>query len=188
MVEALQVRASGERILECMAGGLESAAKAYAGFIADGGTDADLLQEFPQVGVKLWQTLRAVADGKVSPRLISAASGAVSPAMIMLPLAEQEKIVVEGADLLTAAGEALKVRLSVMSPMQRRQVFAVDHVRSLPEQRAWIEDQQSRAAAKKPKEANAQFEIDSKKNILRVKMPCDLTRADLLRILAKMEG
>jgi hypothetical protein len=176
---------AGEAILQSMAGGLIEAAKKYRQYIENGGTDAELRAALPNIGSVLWNTLRAVADGRLDPRAI--ATGMDSQAgLSMLPISEQRKALDCGVEVLAVDGSALTVQVSAMTKSQKKQVFCGTHMRSLAEQRAWIESERRKEQAHKPKEANAQFEI--RKGVLNVKVACSLTRMDLISILGKMEG
>jgi hypothetical protein len=81
---------------------------------------------------------------KTAPQLFLLCS-AGADALRRLPMPIQEQYASAPVDLLCANGEVLKADINVLLPNQTRQVFASDHVRSLEEQKAWIESQKTKA-------------------------------------------
>ena len=69
-------------------------------------------------------------------------------ALMRCPFSDQVRYFKEPLALLLAQGknpdDSLNVQVQFMSPKQARQVFGRNHVRSLAEQRAWIESQKPR--------------------------------------------
>ena len=60
-----------------------------------------------------------------------------------LPYSQQEKFSKNRIEVLTKTKDILKVEVSSLTKEQVKQVFADDHVRTLAEQRAYIESQET---------------------------------------------
>jgi len=93
-----------------------------------------------EVPVGCWAQFEAVGKKCLHPRLLLNGGGKYGGRIRKLPYSLQEQIL-EGDrfDLLTANGETLKVDIREVQPEQADQLFDYDHIRSLPEQRAFIE-------------------------------------------------
>lgn len=70
-----------------------------------------------------------------------------SKQLCRMPLNTQKMIIDGKMPLLTTDGSELLVRLDNITPEQAKQLFAYDHIRSLPEQRCWIESQRKTPTA-----------------------------------------
>jgi len=98
-----------------------------------------------------------------------------------LPYATQAKHEIEPVELLLDNGETLQVDVRNLTPDQAVQVFADNRIRSIAEQRAYLEDKKSKQA---PKQFNEPFRVSGHKLI--VMQPCQLTSKQLANILAQM--
>lgn len=141
-----------------------------------------LADEAPEVSGSVWRTLEKVGRGSLDAR-IAAGGCPYGNKLRRLPISEQRRAIENPLPLLTVGGDTLQVSLDAMLPKQADQMFAAQHIRSLPEQRAWIEAQNAATAAK-AKPANA-VEIDKRHRRIVVNGHV-LTAADLADYLRKI--
>lgn len=108
-------------------------------------------------------------------------------ALAKLPMQEQERWLAAPLEVATTTGDVLQVSVDNLTPELCRQVFDGARVRSIGEQRAWLETAQRQ---KKPTQALADYEVRNHK--LRINRgdlpPLELTRAQLVRALSEMEA
>jgi hypothetical protein len=78
-----------------------------------------------------------VGRNQLHPRLLFE-TGCGQGRLKKLPYSDQEKYMDSGIECLTANNDILKIKVKDMSPQIAKQVFAYDHVRSIPEQKAFM--------------------------------------------------
>lgn len=159
------------------------AAEQYAQALDDHG-DAiknELLQIAPAVPALFWNRLEQIGRQQLDRRLLHGETPAARK-LRRLPYSEQRAALDTGVELLTADGDTLLVQVDCMTPRQAKQVFAADHIRSLPEQRAWLED--AIAQTEPPQPYSEPFAV--RRGKLEVHRAVTLTRSELARILAEM--
>jgi hypothetical protein len=139
----------------------------------------DFCSRFPQFTPSAIRRLSFVGI-KESPKLYFTSSSG-SAALRRLPMAIQEKHAIEPIELLLSNGATLLVDIHALTSDQSAQVFASDHVRTLAEQRAWLEDKATKSSVKIAR-VNEPFRIV--KNELVIMEPCKFTRKELLKILS----
>lgn len=143
-----------------------------------------IAEEVPEVSGGIWRTLELVGRGQLDAR-IAAGGCPYGNKLRRLPISEQRQVLDGTVPLLTTNGDTLQVRLEALMPKQADQVFAPGHVRSLAEQRAWIEDRARDAAAVKSARNIQPVEIDKKRRRIIVN-GVTLTAADLADYLRKI--
>lgn len=141
-----------------------------------------LIDELPEVSGGIWRSLKQVGRGMLDARI---ATGGVpyGNKLRRLPVSEQRQAMDGTLPLLTASGDTLCIKLDAMMPRQAEQVFASGHIRSLPEQKAWIESK-ALEVARSAKPAQS-IEIDKKRRRIVVN-GCVMTAADLMDYLRKI--
>lgn len=139
----------------------------------------ELKHRLPGVPSRTWIKFEAVGRGYMHPQLISNPHFAI-PRLERMSYSDQAKAVEGKMDVLTPKGDTLKVSLSELTPEIAKQVFAHDHIRSLSEQKIYLE---SKRSAKLKPIATA-YKIF--KDRIDVVEPCSLKKYDLLRILQEM--
>lgn len=133
-------------------------------------------------GIKRFSELGLV---RIAELEIAQGHGAI--ALRRLSLEEQRKWISQPLPLLikSAGGwEELLVELFNLTADQAAQIFARDHVRSIPEQRAWIEDVQIKALADPI--PDLPYRIIKKEIIFLT--PPRLKKRDLQRLLKELEN
>lgn len=146
-----------------------------------------IVEKCPEVSGSVWRNLERVGRGQLDARI---ASGGCSYGnkLRRLPMSEQKQALDGTLPLLTSTGDTLQVRLDALLPRQAEQVFANGHIRSLSEQRAWLEAQaQEAAAAAQPVLVTNPVEIDKRRRRIIVNVGgVALTAADLADYLRKI--
>ena len=142
---------------------------------------ARFAESCPTVPASAWSGFEAVGRGWMDFRLLLN-GGTATRTLRKLPRSQQTAALDNGVELLVNAGETLLVKVEDLSPKQAKQAFAGDHVRSLGEQRAYLENQYDPPS----KEYRPSYEI--RRGILHINAATRMTRKDVARILLEMEG
>ena len=96
------------------------------------GLDENIIRRFYQIGRK-----------ELHPRILCSTSAGIRK-LAMCPYHEQELYLSNPIDVLVSHGETLKVYADNLTKEHIKQVFNSDHVRSLPEQKAWLATEESK--------------------------------------------
>ena len=134
-------------------GALAKAAKIYVDII-DKFPEAK--EEFkiknPSVSAKAWINLEKVARGQMLPEFVN--SDSVGAARSKPSCVRPEKTLSGPVEVLCVNGDILKVQLSDLSIEHSSILFAKDHIRTLSEQKVFIERQKSASIKQANKVAN----------------------------------
>ena len=137
----------------------------------------DIITRFEQLGRK-----------QILPQLLVADYPAAKH-VIKLPYSEQSRAVDAGVELLVMGDEGhstLKVAIGNLTPLQCKQVFAKDAIRSLPAQRAYIESQKTDNEIKnRVLNDEAIWKVSGRKVVFF--KPCQMTARELAQIIAEIE-
>ena len=137
----------------------------------------DIIARFEQLGRK-----------QILPQLLVADYPAAKH-VIKLPYSEQSRAVDAGVELLVVGDEGhstLKVAIGNLTPLQCKQVFAKDAIRSLPAQRAYIESQKTDNEIKnRVFNDEAIWKVSGRKVVFF--KPCQMTARELAQIIAEIE-
>jgi len=100
----------------------------------------------------MFRALESVGRKILDPRLLIGSGGQHTGRIKKLPRDLQKKVI-DGSmyEFLTADGSHMMVCLRDSEDWQAKQMFADDHIRTLPEQKAWVE-------AEKAKRKSTEFE------------------------------
>jgi len=167
--------------------GIVKAAEIYVAALDEDPRNADTFRdEFAEwVPSSAWAQFEAVGRKWMHPRLLmgGVSDRKKSAAIKRLPYSMQSRIFKrERFPLLTADGDTLQVDLMEATGDQVDQLCGSDSIRSLSEQRAWIE---SKAAAKACDEAEVMpYTLYNGKVTFR--RGCVMNRAELKRLLQEM--
>lgn len=130
--------------------GIEKAAKIYIDAIDQDPNYANIFeQEFGQMIPRgAWKKLEQIGRRTLHPKLLMGLVPLHNGIISRLPYAMQEKIVSgHKFELLTADNDVLKVDIMTMTSRQAKQLFAKDHVRTKPEQKAYMVEEALLAAS-----------------------------------------
>ena len=143
----------------------------------------------PRLSPHFLNRLERVGRGQTDQRLLE--GGRYAAYLEKLTLSEQCKILDGGIHLLTTDGDSLLVKVDELSTAQIKQVFAFDHIRTLSEQRLWVEQQ--RAIVKDTAKLPSQWiqnelgaDINRHKKTVTFDAPVTLSLADLISLTSKL--
>lgn len=128
--------------------------------------------------------LEQVGRNKCLPELLLGTYPAAAP-IAKLTIEAQKQAIKKGVEVLIEGGQVLYVKADNLTPLQCKQVFDSQQLRTPESQRAWIESEKTRAVILQAPEARGAYEIRSSKIIIH--HPCTLTRKDLHRMLTEIE-
>jgi len=137
----------------------------------------DILSRFEQLGRK-----------QILPQLLVADYPAARH-VIKLPYSEQSRAADAGVELLVMGDEGhstLKVGIGNLTPLQCKQVFTKDSIRSLAAQRAYIESQKTYNEIKDRICTDEAIWKVSGRKVVFLK-PCQMTARELAQIIAEIE-
>ena len=123
-----------------------------------------LVSELPSIQASFWRSLEKVGRNQLDGRILN---GAVpfGNKLRLLPISEQKSAIENHIELLVGSGDKLLVKIDAITSDQAEQIFARDHIRSLEEQRAWVESK--RAQVKYSAKCDAPpVELDKKRKEL----------------------
>ena len=103
-----------------------------------------IVREHPEISMGVLSRLEMVGRGLVKPEMLLSDAPAYRAARV-LPVSDQDRLLKEPTVPLVVREEGrtevLMADFRNLQPVQVRQVFAKDHIRTEAEQRAWIESQ-----------------------------------------------
>ena len=143
-----------------------------------------LADELPNTAVGLLRNLERVGRGQLDSR-IAAGGIPYGNKLARLPMSEQRQAIDGQLMLLTSAGDTLQVSVNTIMPAQAKQLFDVDHIRSLAEQRAWMEAKLVEATVNTKRATRGPIEIDRKHKCIVVN-GVRISAEDLASYLAKL--
>jgi len=129
--------------------------------------------------------LESLGRKLILPQLLIAAWPAAS-LIPQLSYSQQERAVHDGVDLLLDNGDTLKVKAENLTYHQAKQVLGGGTIRSLPAQKAWMEEEKRKASIAIKKQAVATYQV--KGGRVFITTPCQLTQKDLLRMLQELNS
>jgi hypothetical protein len=117
-----------------------------------------VLENIPATWKGFFYRLQLVGEGRLHPHLYSA-TGAPARYLGRLPIDDQDKYIRELIPVAVLRGrtpDILRIDVEEMSKNQQQQVFKVSgevvQIRSIPEQRAWMAEQERKAAKQEDSE------------------------------------
>ena len=141
-------------------------------------------EAFPTVSSATWSNMVKLATGELNERLLFDGTAA-GRALAKCDASIQEHYVDNPIAVSCGNGDTIQVYLDKMTSEQARQVFNHGTMRDLPEQRAWIETQRTRAKIKATRPVDPINEIFVKGKCLHVG-DVKLTQQQLVKYLGQM--
>lgn len=143
------------------------------------GLSEDIIRRFEQIGRK-----------EIYPRLLANTSIGYRR-LVSCTYREQKHYCDNPVELLVAdngKADTLRVEVAHVTPEQARQVFAHDHVRTLAEQRAWLESERKRSVETAMRE---KAEIQESAFVIRggrvtFNKGCEMTAREIAELLSRM--
>jgi len=127
--------------------GLVKAAEIYVRAIDEAPERAgEFRAALPYIPEGTWSQFEKIGRRQVDVRLLLGDGGPHRSRIMRLPYATQLRLLGgEPVELLIGGDDVLKADSRSLTSEQAAQVFADDHVRSVPEQKTWLVDQEKRA-------------------------------------------
>jgi hypothetical protein len=185
---ATQYKGKYEQLVKYIQLGLDSWVKAgevIKNLIDQDGHSVADISEATGIPVPVVGKLESLGRKLILPQLLIATWPAAS-LIPQLSYSQQEKVVEDGVDLLLENGDTLKVKAENMTYHQAKQVLGGGSIRSLPAQKAWLEDEKRKAVTSIKKQATATYQV--KGGRVFIATPCQLTQKDLLRMLQELNA
>lgn len=138
----------------------------------------------PEIGIETVYAFYRIGKGVLHPKLLLSDKPGIR-ALRRLPYFEQEKYLNNPVKVLIEnKGDWESINMSIynMTPLQSKQVFDGEEVRSEAGQRAWIESQKIRT---KPVDVNEPYRVVGKNLV--IMEPCRFTQKQLMQIMAGMD-
>ena len=136
----------------------------------------------PQCAAGVWADFERIGRGQVLAALQIEGSR-----LCALPMSEQIKYRDDHIQVALDNGDTLAVMHYDLKPDQWRQVNGGDHIRTLPAQRAWLEEQKASDARRQQTPAVVVEPYRVYRGRLEILEPVTLDRKTLARLLSEME-
>ena len=153
--------------------------------LEEGGLSLASLSEAIDVPIDVVAQLEKIGRRQLSPHLLLAEYPAARK-LERLPMSEQERLMIEPVEVLVMRSgnpDTLLVNVQHMTPSQTRQVFASNHLRSLAEQRQWLESQVKESDTVK---IETPYVLTRKGTVI-FHQGSEMTAKELLRIAAQLQ-
>lgn len=142
-----------------------------------------LTESLPSIPATFWRNLEKVGRNQLDGRIIGGAIPYVHRISVM-SLSEQKRAIDGPLELLVKDGDKLSVKIDTITPDQAQQIFAKDHIRTLSEQKTWLESKSS-AIRIRNNQDRPTVEIDKKRKEI-VIGNIRITAAELADYLRKL--
>ena len=140
------------------------------------------MKEFPQIPEQAWNRFESVGRGLLYPELVYT-SGALYSRISRFPVSQQKAISDNGVEVLCAGGDSFITKIENLTPEQVQQVFTKDGIRTLAQQKAYIESKKLKETVKTTTFQRG-YVVQGKKVI--ITEPLELTAKDLARLLSEV--
>ena len=162
---------------------IEKAAKIYVNALdADVNAYNTFRESFDgEIPASAWTKFENVGRGFMHSKLLIGAGGRHSNKIAKLPMSEQKLMFDGKVDLLLQDGDTIKVDAKTLRPSDAKQLFANNHIRSLSEQKTYIESIKAEHSLKMEEYKTLPYEI--KGNKIFFKHNTELTKQELKKIL-----
>lgn len=162
-----------------------TAGKLLVSILEQGGVSLGEIADKADLPLDVLAQLEKIGRNQLVPQLLLAEYPAARK-LERLPMSEQERLMIEPVEVMIIKDgkpDTLHVAVRHLTGSQVRQVFAANHVRTLAEQRQWIESQ-------KPEQQTVKVEspyIITRKGSVIFSQGCEMTAKELLRIAAQLQ-
>jgi hypothetical protein len=110
--------------------------------IDSGAMSKEEISDETKVPIPIINRIESIGRRKMHPYLLFRSEPQYS-AVARMPIDEQARIIKDGVEILSTDGSILRADLEEIQPMQAKQVFSWDRIRSVGEQKKWIEEQKT---------------------------------------------
>jgi hypothetical protein len=138
-----------------------------------------------------WRMIEAIGRKTIQPKMLYGQRRDLETAdkIAHLPVADQKKIVDTGVKVLAADGTHIMATVERMTPLQKKMVLANGRVRTLSEQKAWLETEKIKEAeaVKKNHHISMLDDYVVERGVVKFLKPRSYTVAELLKIMMEMQ-
>jgi len=160
--------------------------------IDSGITVEEIQRQMPsEIPIGALESFERIGRNLIVPALLIA-EYAAAPHIRKLPIEKQEQILKSGCSILimnNGSPDTLRCDVRDMTSSQCRQVFEGDHVRSISQQRMWIESEKARKSLNEMSKAVTEvtpYTIHGKKVIF--SKGCEMTQQQVAMLLAQLSA
>jgi len=150
---------------------------------ADRTLQASFEEAYPGIPSAAWRRFEAVGRKRIHVKLVTTVT---CHQLERCSYEEQEQYVENPVGVLLSNGDVLKVEIKNLTLQQSRQVFSKDHVRGIPEQRAYLESLKTMEHINNTRKESSPIPYRVSRHRLIVG-GVSFSREDLFRILVEME-
>jgi len=153
------------------------------------GKESEAKEAFPDIPEIKWEQFALCGMGKIAPALLVYSHNGAN-LIRRLPVKDQEVILSKPIDVLVirenGQTDSIKAEFKSLTGQQQRQVVAYDHIRTLPEQRAYVESQRTTEWTKSAPPENKKYVISNGKVVFPSK--AEFTESELWAIVKELAG
>lgn len=166
---------------------LGEACEVYARAVAENPMcKKEFMDEYPDIPSTMWNTFEKIGNKQLDMRLMG---GTVKNSSYIrkLPYSDQKRIM-DGdlIEMYTSGGDSINVDVKTCSKGQAELIFDGDRIRTPSEQRAYMEDvERVEELIERTETVKQRYKVKGAKVL--VLGGCELTKSDLLNMLAEMK-
>jgi hypothetical protein len=134
-----------------------------------------------EIPASAWTKFENVGRGFMHSKLLIGAGGRHSNKIAKLPMSEQKLMFDGKVDLLLQDGDTIKVDAKTLRPSDAKQLFANNHIRSLSEQKTYLESIKAEHSLKMEEYKTLPYEI--KGNKIFFKHNTEFTKRELKKLI-----
>lgn len=162
---------------------IERASKIYVKALDE---DVDAYNKFRdafdgEIPASAWTKFENVGRGFMHSKLLIGAGGRHSNKIAKLPMSEQKLMFDGKVDLLLQDGDTIKVDAKTLRPSDAKQLFANNHIRTLSEQKTYLESIKAEHSLKMEEYKTLPYEI--KGNKVFFKHNTEFTKRELKKLI-----
>jgi len=181
------------RLLQTSGETLKEACQLYTNIVTEIPEARALFAEaFPRLDKPVWDRFEQVGRGLLHHELLIGNTEKIY-LLKNLPIHEQDEALHKGVKVIASDGTHLKLTVDKMTYDQKEVVFAKDHIRSLPEQKAYVETKamkmQIESRRRREQESQDDYHIvrNNGRRMVEFLKPRSYTASELLAILTEMQ-
>jgi len=145
--EIISTEDSIKKFQECFLQGMfkiVEACKIYVAAIdANPKAKEDYAARFPSITAGAWKRYEMIGRGQILPEIATNPIRFSDRAIESFPVSDQKRLIEDQIEVITLSGDHIKVSYANMTDEQKRIAFAKDHIRTLPEQKAFLEKERA---------------------------------------------
>lgn len=178
-----------EQLQQAIFTGIESwrhAGELLVSILEEDGLSLAMISERSDLPLDVLSQLEKIGRKQLVPQLLLAEYPAARR-LERLPMSEQERLMHDSVEVLVlrdGKADTLHVTVRDLTGSQVKQVFASNHIRTLAEQRQWLESQRQ---GHEPVKVDLPYVITRKGSVI-FHANCEITAKELLRIATQLQN